>query len=231
MKSLFLITVLMIGDYAFGQEIVFQRQRFEPKNVIASVVKFQGREVLRVERDLKALPFDSTRLEATVDEPTYVKLADVDFEDGTIEFKMYSQIQNPSPFRAAQGFIGIAFRIGEKDAAYESIYLRPGVGRSDNQSFRNRTVQYYAYPDFKFQTLRQTALPGTYETAAAVGLGEWITMRVEVDGTKAEMFINDAKYSTFIVTKMLGKTTHGAIGLWVDIGTVGFFRDLKVVKR
>ncbi len=157
MKSLFLITVLMIGDYAFGQEIVFQRQRFEPRHV-ASVVKFQGREVA-VERDLKALPFDSTRLEATVDEPTYVKLADVDFEDGTIEFKMYSQIQNPSPFRAAQGFIGIAFRIGEKDAAYkESIYLRPGVGRSDNQSFRNRTVQYYAYPDFKFQTLRQTVL-------------------------------------------------------------------------
>ncbi len=36
------------------------------------------------------------------------------------------------------------------------------------------------------------------------GLGEWITMR-RVDGTKAEMFINDAKYSTFIVTKMLGK--------------------------
>lgn len=42
------------------------------------------------------------------------------------------------------------------------------------------------------------------------------------------MFINDAPYSTFIVDKMLGKTTHGAIALWVDIATVGYFKDLKV---
>ena len=30
--------------------------------------------------------------------------------------------------------------------------------------------------------------------------------------------------------KMKGKTTHGAIGLWVDIGTIGYFKDLKVTK-
>jgi hypothetical protein len=46
---------------------------------------------------------------------------------------MLSQIQNPSPFKGAQGFIGIAFRIANNDTAYESIYLRPKVGRSDNQ--------------------------------------------------------------------------------------------------
>lgn len=59
-------------------------------------------------------------------------------------------------------------------------------------------------------------------------IGEWITMRIEVEGEKAAMFINDAQYSTFVVDRMLGKTTHGAIGLWVDIGTVGYFKDLKV---
>jgi hypothetical protein len=53
-------------------------------------------------------------------------------------------------------------------------------------------------------------------------------MRIEVNGETAEMFINDAPYSTFIVDKMLGKTTHGAIALWVDIATVGYFKDLKV---
>src|SRR5262249_38759495 len=162
-------------------------------------------------RDLHALPFDTARLGATVDEPTYVKLSGTDFGNGTIEVKMLSQIQDPSPFKSAQGFIGIAFRISDRDTAYESFYLRPKVGRSDNQYFRNHTVQYYSYPHYKFDRLRKEA-EGMYETTAPVNINEWITMRIEVNGEKAELFINDAKYSTMIVSKMKGTSTHGAIG-------------------
>ena len=231
MKASLLYFTLSFGSlFVFGQELVFQKQKFEVKNVIASVTKLNGEEVIRVERDLNALPFDVNRLEATVDEPTYVKLKDLDFEDGVFEVKMLSQIQNPSPFKAAQGFIGVAFRIAEQDSAYESIYLRPRVGRSDNQSHRNRTVQYYSYPDFKFERLRKE-FPGMYETTAPVDLNEWITMRIELTGGKAYMYINDAKYSTFVVEKMRGNTTHGAVALWVDIGTIGYFKDLKITKR
>ena len=215
---------------AFGQEIAFQKQNFAAKNVTTSVTKLNGEEVIKVERDLKALPFDVNKLESTVDEPTYVKLKGVDFENGVIEVKVLAQIQDPSPFKSAQGFIGVAFRIDENDAAYESIYLRPRVGRSDNQLARNHTVQYYAYPDYKFDRLRKDA-PGMYETTAPVDINEWITMRIEVTGEKAYLYINDAKYSTFVVEKMKGKTTHGSIALWVDIGTIGYFKDLKVTKR
>lgn len=229
-KTLLLIILVLSCVPAFAQEIVFQKHRFELKNVAATVTKLNGQDVIKVERDLTALPFDTARLEATVDEPTYVKLRGVDFENGTIEVKMYSQIQNPLPFRFAQGFIGVAFRIDENDNAYESIYLRPKVGRSDNQSSRNHTVQYYAYPDFKFQKLR-TMAQGMYETTAPVDINEWIAIRIEVNGARAELFVNDSKYSTFIVDKMLGKTAHGSIGLWVDIGTIGYFKDLKVTKR
>jgi hypothetical protein len=231
MKTLLLLTALSACSlYAPGQEIILKNQKFEAKNVTASVNKFGGEDVIKVERDLKVLPFDVNRLESTVDEPTYVKLKGVDFENGIIEVKMLSQIQNPSPFQFAQGFIGIAFRIDENDAAYESIYLRPKVGRSENQLARNRTVQYYAYPDFKFDRLRKE-FPGTFETAAPVDINEWITMRIEVNGGKAEMYINDSKYSTFVVEKMKGKTSHGSIALWVDIGTIGYFKDLKITKR
>jgi hypothetical protein len=45
------------------------------------------------------------------------------------------------------------------------------------------------------------------------------------------MFINDMKYSSFIVDKMLGKHKTGGVGLYVDIGTIGYFKDLKVTKR
>lgn len=223
--------ILFLSFYytsTFAQTLQWKGQALTPKNVHASLVDFNGEEVLKVERDLKALPFDINRLESTVDEPTYVKFNNIDFRNGTIEVKMLSRIQNPSPFEYAQGFIGLAFRIDENDTAFESIYLRPKVGRSDNQLFRNHTVQYFAYPNFKFETLRKEA-PGMYEGAAPVNINEWITMRIEVEGQKATLFINDAIYSTFVVHQMKGSTTHGSVALWVDIATEGYFKDFKVI--
>jgi hypothetical protein len=215
-----------------AQKLTLHHQTFELRNVTGAVIEFQGEKVLKIERDLKALPFEETRLEETVDDRHFAKLINLDFQNGTIEVKMYSQLQDPVPnnFTSAQGFIGVYFRIDEKEESFESIYLRPKVGRSDNQFARNHTVQYFSYPDHKFATLRKNA-PGKYEGSAPVALHEWITMRIEVDGQRAEMFINDARYSTFIVDRMLGKNTHGAIGLYVDIGTIGYFKDLKVTRR
>lgn len=213
------------------QRLILGKQTFELRNVIGEIVKFQGKKVLKIERDLKAIPFDSTNIEATVDEPHYAKLVDLnDFENGTIEVKMYSQLQNPPPYAGIAGFIGVYFRVKEDDSAFESIYLRPKVGRVNNQQYRNHTVQYFSYPHAKFDTLRKSN-PGKYEGSAPVALNEWITMRIEVNGETAEMFINDMKYSTFIVDKMLGKNKKGGIGLYVDIGTIGYFRDLKITKR
>ncbi|HAK79652.1 MAG TPA: hypothetical protein DCM71_22770, partial [Runella sp.] len=191
----------------------------------------EGKKVLKIERDLKALPFDVNNLEKTVDDRHYARLLDLaDFENGTIEVKMYSQLQDPAPYTGIAGFIGVYFRIQEDDAAWESIYVRPKVGRVDNQLFRNHTVQYFSYPNFKFDTLRKIG-PFRYEGSAPVGLNEWIKMRIEANGESAEMFVNDMKYSSIIVDKMLGKTKKGFVGLDVDIGTIGYFKDLKVTKR
>jgi hypothetical protein len=33
------------------------------------------------------------------------------------------------------------------------------------------------------------------------------------------------KYSSFIVDKMLGKVKKGGVGLYVDIATIGYFKD------
>ncbi len=213
------------------QKLTLGKQTFQLHNVKGEIIKFQGKEVLKIERDLNALPFDSTNIEATVDEPPYAGLVGLnDFENGTIEVKMYSQLQNPQPYSGVAGFIGVYFKIQESDTAFEGIYVRPKVGRINNQLFRNHAVQYISYPHYKFDTLRKIA-PFKYEGSAPVTLNEWITMRIEVNGETAEMFINNAKYSTFIVDKMLGKNRKGAIGLYVDIGTIGFFKDLKVTKK
>ncbi|MBK9583075.1 MAG: hypothetical protein IPO48_14630 [Saprospiraceae bacterium] len=170
------------------------------------MIKFQGKKVLKIERDLKALPFDANNIEATVDEPHYARLVDLeDFENGTIEVKMYSQLQDPAPYPGIAGFIGVYFRIAKDDSGFEGIYVRPKVGRVSNQKHRNHAVQYISYPHAKFDMLRKSD-PGKYESSAPVALNEWITMRIEVNGETAEMFVNDLKYSSFIVDKMLGKT-------------------------
>lgn len=233
--SIFFILVLSFGVTAQSsknlQKLTLGKQIFQLHNVTGDIIKFQGNEVLKIERDLKALPFDSTNIEATVDEAHYAGLAGLDdFENGTIEVKMYSQLQTPPPYSGVAGFIGVYFKIQEKDSAFEGIYVRPKVGRVSNQLFRNHAVQYISYPHYKFDTLRKIA-PFKYEGSAPVALNEWITMRIEVNGETAKMFINNMKYSTFIVDKMLGKNKKGAIGLYVDIGTIGYFRDLKVTKR
>ena len=228
-----LALILSFGlSVSFGQTLKFGKQTFELHNVTGEIIKFQGDKVLKIERDLKALPFDEKNLETTVDDRHYARLLDIDdFENGTIEVKMYSQIQNPSPYPPAAGFIGLYYRIAADDSAFESIYLRPKVGRINNQMARNHAVQYFSYPDFKFQTLRDKFPAGSYEGSAPVALNEWISMRIEVNGETAEMFVNDLKYSSFIVNKMLGKNKKGYIGLYVDIATTGYFKALKVTKR
>ena len=163
------------------------------------------------------------------DEPTLVKLKNIRFKNGVIEVKVLSRLLKNAP-PTARGFIGIAFRIDDKYAQFESIYIRPTNGRADDQVRRNHAVQYFSYPDFTFDKLRKIA-PEMYESYADMGLNEWITMRVEVKDKEAKLFLNNSKYPVSIVKDLkLGENTEGGIGLWVEIGTEGFFKDLKVTK-
>lgn len=178
---------------------------------------------------LEALPFDAGNLAATVDEPTFGKIPDLDMQNGVVEVKVLSRILAPSPFASAQGFIGLAFRIEEGDGAFEAIYLRPNVGRSESQLARNHTVQYFAYPEYKFDRLRGEER-AAYETYADVGLDEWTTMRIEFRGRRAALYLNAQEHPSFIVDEMKGRSESGSVGLWVDIGTEGFFKDLRILR-
>lgn len=223
----FLLIVFVI--VASAQNLKFKNHEFELKNVNASIVKLNGEKVLKIDRDLTALPFDAKNMVSTVDEPTFAKLSDVNFENGIIEVKLLSRLLTTAPDFAC-GFIGIAFMINDDNTGFQSIYLRPTNGRSENQFRRNHTVQYFSYPNFKFDRLRKE-FPETYETYADVGLNEWISLRIEIKNRKAILYINNQKHASFVVNELKGTVGSGAIGLWVDIGTEGYFKDLKVMKH
>jgi Domain of Unknown Function (DUF1080) len=221
MKYLILtFSIMLLAINSQAQAVKLTQSNLVANQVYMSLEKMDGKKVVRVIKD-------STLKE--VDEPTFVKIKDIDFENGTIEVKVLSRLLKTAS-ATARGFIGVAFRIDDKNTNYECIYIRPTNGRADNQVRRNHSVQYYSYPDYKFDRLRKEN-PEMYETYADMGLNEWITMRIEVKGKEAKLYLNNQQSASFIVSEMLGATTKGGIGLWVDIGTEGYFKDLKVIKE
>ncbi|WP_216640417.1 hypothetical protein [Sphingobacterium sp. B29] len=220
--------IMLLVTITQGQDIIFKKQKFELKNVKASITTMNKEKVLKIERDLNLLPFDINNMSSTVDEPTYAKLKNFNFQNGVIEVKVMSRLLKNAP-ELSRGFIGLAFRIDNDDTKFESIYLRPTNGRDENQFRRNHSVQYFSYPTFKFDRLRKE-YPETYETYADIGLNEWIQLRIEIKNKTAKLYINNQKYPSFIVNEMKGGLQNGAIGLWVDIGTEGYFKDLNITN-
>jgi hypothetical protein len=93
---------------------------------------------------------------------------------------------------------------------------------------RNRSTQYFSFPDFKFERLRKEA-PGEYESYADMGLDEWIDLKIEVKGAQAKLFVNGHNQPALVVSNLKhGPEASGAVGLWVDVGTAGHFSDLRI---
>lgn len=162
-----------------------------------------------------------------VDEPTFAKLKGVHLRNGTIEVKVLSKLLKDAPDHA-RGFIGVAFRINEDNSKFECIYVRPQNARVENQLRRNRSTQYFSFPDFKFDRLRKES-PGEYESYTDMALEEWIDIKIEVNGTQAKLFINGHQQPALVVNDLKhGPEATGAVGLWVDVGTEGYFSDLRI---
>lgn len=219
-KSFVFIIFCVISQGLYAQKIKLEAKNLEAHQVYLSFEKLNGDKVIKVIKDSTVIP---------VDEPTFVKIKDVNFTNGVIEVKVLSRLLKNAP-PLSRGFIGIAFRIEEKNKKFESIYIRPTNGRADDQVRRNHSTQYFSYPDFKFDKLRQIS-PEKYESYADMGLNEWITMRIEVQGKEAKLFLNNGKHPVLVVKDLkLGENNEGGIGLWVEIGTEGYFKDLKITS-
>lgn len=197
-----------------GAEIVNLR----PVNTFVTTAKVEGTETVRLVKDPKV---------QAVDEATFARLVESDFKNGIIEVKVLSKLLEDAP-DFARGFIGVAFRIDESNSKFECIYIRPTNGRAENQLRRNASTQYFSYPDFKFDRLRKES-PGKYESYADMGLNEWINIKIEVKDEKAKLYLNGSEQPVLVVNDLKhGADISGGIGLWVDVGTEGYFTDLRV---
>lgn len=192
--------------------------KFQPVNTFLNTYKVESQQTIRVTKDPKVTAFD---------EATFARLVGSRFQNGIIEVKVLSKLLENAP-DFARGFIGVAFRIDESNTKFECIYIRPANGRVEDQVRRNHSTQYFSYPDFKFDRLRAES-PEKYESYADMGLNEWISIKIEVQGEKAKLYLNDGQQPVLIVNDLKhGANASGGIGLWVEVGTEGYFMDLNV---
>lgn len=195
--------------------------------VIAEPRSFAGRDCLWV-----ALPSDirETGLPDVdyIDTENFVLLP-IDFATGTLEVDIYTVLA-PDAAPEDRGFSGLAYHIDDDLKNFESVYIRCTNGLKENPPApRNaRAIQYFAFPNAKFDYLREN-FPGVYESAANLGLNEWITLRLEVSKNGVTAFVNGEQVLT--VTESLCETSTGKLGLRVDIGSEAYFSNLRVSTK
>jgi hypothetical protein len=183
----------------------------EARNVSVRAVDYRGSPALEVRRLV---------LGAAPDIDTFAFVPSFDFHNGTIEIEVAG---SPLP-------VGVVFRAQTTDGSFatEGIYVRPTNGRAEDQVRRNHSTQYFAYPGYDFARLRREA-PGQYESYVDLIPGEWTPVRIEVQDNTAKLFVGDAPQPALIVNDLKhGPDAHGSVGLYVDNGTDGHFRNLRV---
>ena len=190
-----------------------------PVNAKVESVTYKGRKGIRV---------TDTAPQGTSDDARFVVVTGSQFQDGLIEVDVAGD-RIPGATETARGFVGIAFRVVHDGPPFEAFYLRPFNGRSDDQLQRNHSAQYISSPEFPWNRLRQE-FPGKYETYVDLVPGEWTKMKIEVKGNKAHLYVNDAPEPILIVNHLLHGDTKGAVALFISLGSVAHFSNLRISK-
>lgn len=192
--------------------------------VVAEVRELEGRDCLWV-----ALPADIRAVGKPdvdyIDTENFVILP-VDFSTGTLEVDIFTTLAHDAT-PEDRGFSGLAYHIDEDVKNFESVYIRGTNGLKENPPApRNaRAIQYFAFPDAKFDYLREN-FPDIYEAPANLGLNEWITLKLEVTENGVTSYVNGDR--VLVVDGTLCKSRSGRVGLRVDIGTEAYFSNLKI---
>lgn len=214
-----ILLVLFISNYCFGQLQISNQEKpldltfinVETKNMV-----FNGEAAIY------------GKATATENGTSMILINDVELSNGIIEFDLAgSRSKDSNPM--SRGFLGLAFRISENNAAYDCFYLRAANGRAKTQLQRNHTVQYIALPDFEWRKLR-TETPGKYETYVDMVPLEWTHVKIIIENDSAEIYVHNATQPTLVVEELLGTEKNGKLGLWVGPGTDAYFANLKITK-
>jgi hypothetical protein len=160
------------------------------------------------------------------DTNTFVSVNDLEFHNGIIEVDVCGKLRNDAP-EHARGFIGIAFRVNELGNEFESFYIRPTNGRDCTDNIRKQhACQYFSYPGYTFSYFREFGISKYENAISTIALNEWSHLRAEIEDNKAKFYVNGELVLS--VDDLKHGNSKGKIGLYVDIGTDGYFKNLSI---
>lgn len=199
--------------------VIFQDQTYVPVGTSVGLTELDGEQLIRVVK-----PEENTE----PDVPTYARLVGHDFHDGTIELDVRARLMHWADIDC-RGFIGFVFRASENDDRFESFYVRPRNGRTCTEPQRRiHTMQYFSYPGYTFAYFRERGI-ADYEAKADIEMDEWIHLKAEIAGAGAKFYVDDMETPALVVDEMFGGAeARGGVGLYVDNGTEGNFKNFQV---
>lgn len=194
-------------------------------SVTATPVVIEGRAALRVSLT-DDVTFNGIPDVDYHDEPTFVRIP-AGFESGSVEFDVRSRLNAMAP-EYARAFAGLAYRISEAGDRFECVYLRPMNGRALNPPGPRalRAAQYFVYPEWKFDRLREVYPDGPFEAGADILPDNWIHVRVEIHDRSLLLRVDGQL--VLHIEQTLAEPIRGDLGLWVDIGTEAYFANLVI---
>jgi hypothetical protein len=189
----------------------------DPHGVVATAAQHDGRDALRL------VEADDTRASG------FALLKGVTLRDGRIDVDVAGR-RGPYAKEDDRGFVGVAFRVAADAAQYEVMYIRPDNGRADDQLQRNHSTQYVSHPDFPWPRLRRES-PGRYESYVDLESGAWTRLTIDIEGSRARLFVHGAAQPALIVNDLKLPPREGGVGLWIGAGSEAFFSNLRVTRR
>ena len=190
-----------------------------PVHTSVTQEEMDGEKVFRVTKKDKIMQFD---------ENTLVRLKGIDFHNGIIRVKMLSRLLPDAP-DFARGFIGIVIRVNRENSEFESFYIRPANGMTEDPVRKAHGCQYFSYPGYTFAYFREFGIT-EYEAPIHNGLNEWVQLTAVIQDEKAQFYLDEGKEPVLAVQRMKhGKDAHGSVGFFSEIGTEAFFKDFEVV--
>jgi hypothetical protein len=228
------IALTLLGPYGAAAQVTHYpletADGLHLHNVAVEPAVLAGKRGLRVTLSDETLQRFSGMTSEAVDEAQarvgqYAVIEALEFSDGVIDAEIAGAVATGA--RAdARGFVGIAFRLA--NGAYDVFSLRVTNGRAEVQERRNHSVQYASHPAWPWFRLRKET-PSKYESYVDLLPDVWTTIKIDVRGERARLYVHDQEQPTLIVNDLKsGARRTGKVALWINYGTVAHFRNVTV---
>ena len=158
---------------------------------------------------------------------TYAAVTESSFHNGTIEVDVCGRLLPNAP-DYARGFIGVVFRAADDGREFESFYIRPANGMDCCDPIRKKHgCQYFSFPGYTFSYLRDFGITDYESSVNTISLNKWSRIKAIVRDSSAAFYVDNVKVLAVSNLKH-GAFARGNVGLYVDIGTDGWFKNLNI---